>query len=303
MTMQIDFVEKPCRQCPTFDECKAIDETYRAQLEANGWNYRQIKVKGSPLKTPIRQCTDTIFKQYAPFFTGKDILEIGCSTSSQFTLPFIREQSIRYVGVEPRSSSPGWRLSMLPRRLIYKPYNVIAAKIINPLTSSLYNQIQRMKRKAPRAYYMRDRFPSPHLTTPASFDVIFASSSIEHWHEDQPGSSEDLAWNGDLSVLEAGVQMYQADIRRAYELLRPQGMLLIDCPIHVHGNVIFFRGFLDHIKRIFESVPWTSLTYESWRLDYSGLRPYLPDARRDAWKTVYKQPVENLWIFNVIARK
>ena len=64
-----------------------------------------------------------------------------------------------------------------------------------------------------RMRYVRDRFPSARLRG-RTFDVIYGSSSIEHWHEDLDDREESIA-------------AYQRDIRECYELLRPGGVLLI----------------------------------------------------------------------------
>lgn len=292
--------EVVCQYCQTFSKCKSIDETFHSLLVASGGNYRSLKLSdGSRVPSPIRRCSDTIFHQHEKEFRNKEILEIGCGKATLFNEEFIKKNNIRYTGIDFRQL-PHRGIPMLKgdRTWVFL-MNAVLRRLNRPLFHLI--NLSHKYSHGPRAYYIRDRFPSQKIAS-MQFDIIFASSSMEHWHEDLCPSSSYQSHISE-SLLQESVERYKRDLRFCYERLRKGGMLLIDCPIHVHGNHLFYQGRLEDIYSIFESVLWSELRYEHWRRDHSGLAPYMTKTRRKFWLEVHKRDIRNMWLLNVIAIK
>ena len=137
--------------------------------------------------------------------------------------------------------------------------------------------------------YIKNKFPSKYLL-PESFDLIYSNSSIEHWHESIEDSDQSL-------------ELYKKDISFCYKILKPGGYLLINTPIHVHGNKIFVHGKIEKIEKFFNYDYWKSITFEHWREQFDDLMPYAPVHRKKAWINKYGYDFNNIWIGNIVAKK
>ena len=88
------------------------------------------------------------------------------------------------------------------------------------------------------------------------FDYIVSNQSIEHWHE--------------YSV------SYKDAINELYRVLKPQGSMLINFPLFLHGHPMFVRGKLSKIVSLFDSRKWTikskTLFIDSKIKNYRGWR-------------------------------
>ena len=80
-------------------------------------------------------------------------------------------------------------------------------------------------------------------------------------------------------------------------------LLLINCPIHVHGNIIFMMGNIDMIECFLDNGLWESVTFEHWREKHDDLLPYAPDHRKQAWRDKYGIDLLNIWLLNIVAKK
>jgi len=276
---QIEKRERSCEKCESYDICKQIEDKFYNQIIANKGNWREIYDNGQRVGTPIRRCAKAAFKFYANLFLNKKVLEIGCGPSSELNKKFCQEYNVNYIGIDPER---------LPYTFINRPIflqriqNKVIPKILKLFTVNKYqlNQYQ---------YYIRDSFPSQELKG-RSFDVIYGNSTIEHWHEEE-------------NNIELSATAYKQDISECYRLLRQNGVLLINCPIYVHGNILFMQGKIDIIESIFKGGGWRKVTFEYWRRDHNGLMPYCPQARRDYFLKEFNIDLKNIWLLNIIAEK
>ncbi|MSR78241.1 MAG: methyltransferase domain-containing protein [Candidatus Omnitrophica bacterium] len=293
-------LEKPCAACEAFSVCEKIDQDYHEQLIQSGWNYRVLKdADGRRVSSPIRRCSEAFWKLHASTFEGKEVLEIGCGRASLFDSAFIRSHDVRYTGIDPHPRRRG--LPPIQSQTIPSKFFNLFIRCLNFPLSFLINLKHKIQ-PGSRIYYIKDFFPSDKLKRNI-YDVIYSSNSIEHWHEKIGGSSSDHQWKSNFNDIEKSVGLYRKDIQICYDLLKPDGVAMFDCPIYLHGNVLFFRAFLDQIRTIFQSVPWNKITYEYWRKDYNGLRAYLPDDFKAACASVYHMEVENIWMLGIVAKK
>ena len=75
--------------------------------------------------------------------------------------------------------------------------------------------------------------------------------------------------------------------------MKPGGHLLINTPIHVHGNKIFVHGKIEKIEKFFNYDYWKSITFEHWREQFDDLMPYAPVHRKKAWINKYGYDFNN----------
>lgn len=287
-----------CPTCRWYVQCAEIERRYGAELDRNGDQYKLLRHEGTRPPSPLRRCANALFDRELESMRDQDVLEIGCGRASPFTPAIVRANRIRYVGID--TALPRRGIPLCERGTIASVVNLPIRALNRWVLSPSVNAYHRWK-PGPRIYHVRGRFPHPSLRGRA-FGVIYASNSIEHWHEDLPGSSTVAPISSPDEGIAASVDRYRADLATCHTLLAPGGRLIIDAPIHLHGNGLFFRGRLAEIERLFTDLPWSDLRFEHWRRDTGDLRRYLPvDVARAFTGT--GEAVVNLWQLAVIARR
>ena len=209
------------------------------------------------------------------------MLEIGCGARSEIDYKFCSNNNTQYVGIDPDSLPP-----------LYIPHTPG-----KPIQNKLFNGVLRLFRitkyplKNSHQSYIFDTFSSKQFKQLKSetLDLIYSNSTIEHWHEQE-------------NDMEHSLELYKTDIHQCYKLLKPGGVLLINCPIFVHGNRIFLEGRIDLIERFFDD-RWSSIKIEHWRQHYDDLMPYCPVRRKEAFRKLYGIELKNIWLLNVVAKK
>ena len=117
------------------------------------------------------------------------------------------------------------------------------------------------------------------------FDFVFAGQSMEHWSDNE----EDL----------------RTGLKLINRVLKTNGMLLIDVPIHLHGNEIFIKGDLKSIYNLFDQSQWYDITFENWRFDYYPLEP-IQTWRNKNKEMIIKnseQEIPSIWNLEITANK
>jgi SAM-dependent methyltransferase len=211
---------------------------------------------------------------HSDFFKNKDLLEIGCGGSSKLDEMFCQTYKTRYVGIDP-VSLPLIKAKLLPS----KKLQIFLTFILTRLGWMRWSKWRR---------HILDSFPTRKLRG-MLFDTIYANNSIEHWNED-------------LVDFEESIQAYKKDIIECNLLLKPGGILIVNCPIHVHGNVLFITGKVEAIEECFGD-EWSSIVLEYWREQHDDLMPYCPEKRREFFQNKYGINLTNIWTINIIATK
>lgn len=273
-----------CKSCVKYDECKSIEFRFESQIDKLGGNWRAVFDNGVRVGTPIRRCSHAIVESHQEKFRNKCVLEIGCGPSSEINYPFCKKFNVEYTGLDPER---------LPQYFI--PYtfgkrNTIGKRLQNKIFISLIKlfNIRKLPKLNLHQRYIRDYFPTK-LLKHGSFDLIYGNSTIEHWHQDVDDMSK-------------SVNLYREDIDFCYELLKPGGKLLMNCPMFVHGNKIFIYGLFDIIAQFFNS-RWASVEFENWRKSHDDLLPYCPVKRKQTFKETYNIDLVNIWLLNIVATK
>ncbi|MCP4264273.1 MAG: class I SAM-dependent methyltransferase [Candidatus Brocadiaceae bacterium] len=267
-----------CKSCIKYNECRSIENKYKDKLQELDGNWRAIIENGRRVGTPIRRCSYAIVETHLNKFMDRSVLEIGCGPLSEIDYAFCRQNNVSYTGLDPER---------IP--LYFIPHTKGKSLQNNIFTSLLkiFNVKKYPKRNLYQRYIM-DNFPS-HLLEQNSFDLIYSNSSIEHWHQEE----EDI---------QASLNLYREDMNSCYDILRPGGMLLMNCPVYVHGNDIFVRGKINIIENFF-SGKWKSVEFEHWRELHDDLMPYCPDKRKESFKETYSIDLVNIWLLNIVATK
>ena len=270
-----------CKECISYDNCSSIENKFRNELEENKGNWRALFDSGKRVDSPLRRCTHAVLKTHISKMKDKRVLEVGCGPLSEITLDICKANNIKYCGID--FDRTRYTYVFEKSRYFEKYQNAIIKRLFKMLNIRKYS-INRYQS------YVVDKFPSK-LLDKCKYDVIYGNSTIEHWHEK----------NKDFSESE---KLYQNDLSIAYELLDNGGKLILNCPIHVHGNNLFVYAKLDAIKNIFtKSAEWKNITFEYWRKDHSGLMPYCPEKRKEVYKNDMGIDLTNIWLLNVIAEK
>jgi len=267
-----------CRSCRKYTKCKSIEFRFRNKLRELDGNWRALFDNGRRLGTPIRRCSHAIVEEHRDKFRNKQVLEIGCGPSSEIDYEFCLHNNIQYMGIDPKRLPFHFIPHIRGKSIQYK----IVIFLLNLF------KIKKWPKRNKYQRYILDYFPSKMLES-FSFDLIYGNSTIEHWREDDDDVDRSL-------------KLYQGDIVHCYNLLRPGGKLLINCPIHVHGNPIFVRGRVDLIERFFAD-KWKSVVFEHWRESFDDLMPYCPKHRKKPFKEIYHIDLVNIWILNIVATK
>jgi SAM-dependent methyltransferase len=137
--------------------------------------------------------------------------------------------------------------------------------------------------------YIKDKVSSKYLSN-ESFDLIYANNSLEHWYEA-------------IQDIDQSLELYRKDISRCYSLLKPGGFLLVNAPMHLHGNPIFVHAKVDIIEKFFDWNDWESVVFEHWRQQHDDLMPYAPTGRKKAWLDRFGYELRNIWLGNLVAKK
>lgn len=127
-----------------------------------------------------------------------------------------------------------------------------------------------------------DQIPYPKGT----FDYVIGNQTMEHWNE----------YNTTFTV---GL----GEINR---VLKPNGWLFLNVPIHLHGDSLFLNGDEKGINDLFNRKIWDSVLFEKWRYDFYPLDPY------EGWKLnsveesgfiQNDQIIRSSWILEIKAKK
>ncbi len=264
-----------CRSCIWYHKCKALEEEFREVVEQQRGNWRKVYYPtGGRVGTPIRRCSKAMIELHREIFNNKDVLEIGCGPLSDLNEAFCEAHRTRYVGIDP-TRLPLFEFKFLPSRKLQTMLTFILARFGWTRWSKWHR-------------YILDSFPSSKLQG-MLFDTIYANSSIEHWH-------------ADLVDPEGSIQAYRADIMECHRLLKPGGVLMVTCPIYVHGNLCFNLGQVTAIEEFFGD-EWSSIVFEHWREQHDDLLPYCPEKRREAFQARYGLIWTNIWTMNIVAVK
>ena len=102
-----------------------------------------------------------------------------------------------------------------------------------------------------------------HLPFPdETFDTVFGVQSIEHWGQRATGVREPSS--------------YEDCFTEIWRVLKPNGRIYFDAPVHFHGNEMFIMGDLDRVRALLPKDLWSDVTLERWREDYAPLERYRP---------------------------
>ena len=116
------------------------------------------------------------------------------------------------------------------------------------------------------------------------FDCVLCSQTIEHWHE-----------FGDS--IEGG-------LKEIHRVLKKNGKLFIDVPIHSHGAEVFTTGNPIAIKQLFPTDMWEMIQYDERRKDYEPLPPYeIKEKYHKFAIEISGQKVPSSWMLNMILAK
>ncbi len=112
------------------------------------------------------------------------------------------------------------------------------------------------------------------------FDFVISDQSIEHWYE-------------------FGVSLCKG-VNEINRVLKKDGILMLNAPIHFHGHKYFIKGDISKIKKIFKSDFWKEVRFEEWRKEFNPLPSYY------GWKGTLHEGLLNKdssWILEINARK
>jgi SAM-dependent methyltransferase len=105
-----------------------------------------------------------------------------------------------------------------------------------------------------------------------TFDFVFGVQTLEHW--------------GQKAGAIHNPSRYADCLAEVHRVLKPEGLLYLDAPIHYHGHEMFVMGDLDKIRALFDGNFWTSPVFERWRLAYEPLERFVaPEKEYTLWPT------------------
>jgi len=264
-----------CASCRSYQHCTNIENRFKSDIVANEGNWRNIsEADGKRIETPIRRCSLAILEKWSHLFENSDVLEIGCGPSSAVNEEFCSVHRTRYIGIDP-ARLPSYELPWIP-------FKSLQRRVLGNFVSWGLHQTSRHRQ------FILDRFPSPKLSGRA-FDLIYSTSSLEHWHED-------------LTDRDKTILRYRRYIDECWNLLRPGGVMVMDAPMFLHGNIWFMRGDVEMLESFFGN-KWQSIVFEHWREQYDELMPYCPKRRQRAFREEFGIDLHNIWILNIVATK
>jgi len=130
-----------------------------------------------------------------------------------------------------------------------------------------------------------------------SFDCIAGIQSFEHFEDPIPEIAEPAT--------------YGIALEEAWRVLRPNGLLYYDAPIHLHGHPMLIRGNIAEVTRLFGADKWHA-TFWRWRFDHAPLPAYHPpefDVKQWAAAGLSLGEIDDLkknksvWLLAILARK
>ena len=110
------------------------------------------------------------------------------------------------------------------------------------------------------------------------FDVIIGNQTMEHW-TDVPKALTEI-----------------------YRVLKHEGLLFLNVPIHLHGGDVFFKGDINTALEWFKKANYRNIIVELWRKDYDGLGPYLPMSSVKSLNAIKSKAV-SAYIANFVASR
>ena len=115
------------------------------------------------------------------------------------------------------------------------------------------------------------------------FDCVVCSQNMEHWHE----------WD---DTIESG-------LKEIHRVLKPNGLLFVDVPIHSHGLRIFIVGDMKEIRNLFDN-KWEIIKFEERRKVYEPLKALEIKHRHHKYaRSNSNQTVPSEWLLNIVAKK
>jgi hypothetical protein len=280
MDTVIERIDRGCKECFSYTNCKDLEVKYKERLVELEGNWRPIYENGTRVGTPIRRCSRQIFSLHKDRFVNKTVLEVGCGPLGDFSYEFCKENNVDYIGLEPER--PPTRFWQTDIEFFRKVQNRLVKTFIKFPFGKKYRLNKNQK-------IIVDFFPSKEIEL-GTVDAIYGNSTIEHWHED-------------VDDIEKSIELYENDVKVMYDLLSEGGSIVMNCPILVHGNVLFIRGHVEKIKKLFLTQPWSEISFEHWRDDHADLAPYCQGTRKEHFKESFGIDLENMWILNVVAKK
>jgi SAM-dependent methyltransferase len=85
------------------------------------------------------------------------------------------------------------------------------------------------------------------------FDRVLAFETMEHWQDKEDPIKKGLS--------------------EIHRVLKPNGVVCLTVPIHLHGHEIFRQGNLEKIRAYFDDKMWKNVVFQEWRKDYDPLPP------------------------------
>lgn len=104
-----------------------------------------------------------------------------------------------------------------------------------------------------------------------TFDIVVGIQTLEHWEEPLPDPG-----------LKVG---YAASFSEIARVLKPEGSIYFDAPIHLHGHEMFIAGDVDRIRGLLDPALWRDVRIEKWRQDHAPLDRYrTPERDARTWE-------------------
>ena len=93
-------------------------------------------------------------------------------------------------------------------------------------------------------------------------------------------------------------------LKEIYRVLKPNGLLFIDVPIHSHGHKIFRVGDMNEIKSHFEKSKWEFIKFEERRKIYKPLKHLGIRHKNHKYAIKYSgQKIPSEWLLSIVVRK